>query len=102
MPDLRKDPVTGRWVIIATERARRPQEYPQDTAPLDTSYDPFLEGNEDNTPPEILAYRNPGSQPNRPGWRVRVVPNKFPALQVEGSLNKRGEGMYDLMNGIGA
>ena len=102
MPDLRKDPVTGRWVIIATERAKRPLEYPQDTVPLDTSYDPFLEGNEDNTPPEIIAYRNPGTQANRPGWRVRVVPNKFPALQVEGAHHKRGEGMYDLMNGIGA
>jgi len=49
-----------------------------------------------------MAYREPGTQPNGPGWRVRVVPNLFPALQIEGDLDKRGEGIYDRMNGIGA
>ncbi|HEY2253208.1 MAG TPA: DUF4931 domain-containing protein, partial [Planctomycetaceae bacterium] len=63
---------------------------------------PFCKGSEANTPPEILAYREPHSNANNPGWRVRVVPNKFPALQVEGALNKRGDGIYDLMNGVGA
>ena len=53
---------------------------------------PFCEGHEAQTPPEIASYRDRGSRPNTPGWRVRVVPNKFPALQVEGSLNKRGTG----------
>jgi len=104
VPDLRKDPIVGRWVIIATERAKRPQAFVKsEAAPIGKpAYDPFLEGNEEATPSEILAYRAPNSQPNKPGWRVRVVPNKFPALQVEGSLNKRGDGIYDLMNGIGA
>ena len=63
---------------------------------------PFCEGNEDKTPHEILAYRDRDTAPNEKGWRVRVVPNKFPALQIEGDLNKRGDGIYDKMNGVGA
>jgi UDPglucose--hexose-1-phosphate uridylyltransferase len=53
-------------------------------------------------PNEILAYRQPGSQPNDSHWRLRVVPNKFPALHIEGDLLRRGDGVYDMMNGIGA
>jgi UDPglucose--hexose-1-phosphate uridylyltransferase len=102
MSELRKDPIVGRWVIIAPDRAKRPQDYRQEFRLTAGAFDPFLEGNEDATPPEILAYRAGGSRPNGPGWRVRVVPNKFPALTVEGSLSKRGDGMYDLMNGVGA
>jgi len=63
---------------------------------------PFCVGNEAKTPPEILAYRSNGSGPNAPGWIVRVVPNKFPALGIEGQLNRQGEGLFDKMNGIGA
>ncbi len=62
---------------------------------------PFCPGNEERTPPEVLAYRDDGS-PNTPGWSVRVVPNKFPALRIEGELERTGEGLYDHMNGIGA
>src|SRR4029077_14350420 len=65
-------------------------------------YCPFYEGSENNTPFEIVAYRDRNTRANEKGWRVRVVPNKFPALQIEGDLNKRGEGIYDKMNGIGA
>lgn len=104
MPDLRKDPIVGRWVIIATDRAKRPHDFTRekDRPKGQQGFDPFLEGNESATPSEILAYRNPGTHRDKPGWRVRVVPNKFPALQVEGQLSKRGDGIYDLMNGIGA
>lgn len=102
MPELRKDPVVGRWVIIAPNRAKRPIEYRDDVRAGAEGFDPFLEGNEDATPPEIMAYREPGSSPDGPGWRIRVVPNKFPALSVEGELNKRGDGVYDVMNGVGA
>jgi len=49
-----------------------------------------------------LAYRPGGGRPNEPGWTLRVVPNKFPALRVEGDLNRQGEGVYDRMNGVGA
>jgi UDPglucose--hexose-1-phosphate uridylyltransferase len=101
MPELRKDPIVGRWVIIAHERARRPHDFK--SAPRESSPKvcPFCEGNEAMTPPEILAYRDSGG-PNSPGWRVRVVPNRFPALQIEGELEKRGDGMYDHMAGVGA
>jgi len=103
MPDLRRDPVVGRWVIISTERASRPQElqYP----PADQAGQtlcPFCPGQERLTPQEILAYRPQGGDFNTPTWSVRVVPNKFPALQIEGELGREGVGLYDRMNGIGA
>jgi UDPglucose--hexose-1-phosphate uridylyltransferase len=102
LPELRKDPITGRWVIIATDRAKRPSDFiRQPTLPSGGGICPFDYGNEHKTPPEILAYRNSGGR-DEPGWRVRVVPNKFPVLGIEGALNRQGEGMYDKMNGIGA
>ena len=103
MPELRKDPIVGRWVIIAHERAKRPHDFKSEEPAADPAMVcPFCEGHEDKTPPEILAYRDFGSRPNGPGWRIRVVPNRFPALKVEGNLNKRGDGIYDVMAGIGA
>ena len=102
MPELRKDPIVQRWVVMAPDRAKRPSDVKDDPKFVEGEFDPFAEGNESATPPEIMAYRNYGSQPNEPGWRVRVVPNKFPALQIEGNLEKRGDGIYDRMNGIGA
>lgn len=102
MPELRKDPVTSRWVIVATERGKRPSDFGVETPGVRAGFCPFCPGNEDKTPPEVLAYRAGGQAPNGPGWHVRVVPNKFPALQIEGDLNRQGDGMYDKMNGIGA
>jgi UDPglucose--hexose-1-phosphate uridylyltransferase len=102
LPELRKDPITGRWVIIATDRAKRPADFIRQPVPRPSPrVCPFDYGNEQKTPPEILAYRNSGNR-DQPGWRVRVVPNKFPALGIEGELSRQGEGMYDKMNGIGA
>ena len=102
MPELRKDPVVGRWVIISTERARRPSDFaPDPVRPRATSC-VFCEGHEDKTPPEILASRAPGSAPNGPGWSYRVVANKFPALRIEGDIEPAGEGLFDYMNGVGA
>jgi UDPglucose--hexose-1-phosphate uridylyltransferase len=103
MPELRKDPITGRWVIISTERRKRPNAFRSDSADLaEDAICPFCEGNEEYTPGEVLSYRRNGGVPNGPGWDVRVVPNKFPALQVEGELDRQGEGLFDKMNGIGA
>ena len=103
MPELRKDPVTGRWVIIATDRAKRPTDFVREKVQIRGSgFCPFCYGNERKTPPEILAYRSDGSGQNTPGWSLRCVPNKFPALGIEGTLNRQGEGLYDKMNGIGA
>ena len=102
MPELRKDPITGRWVIIATDRAKRPSDFVrQAPSPPGPAVCPFCYGNENKTPPEVLAYRTSGNR-DQAGWRVRVVPNKFPVLGIEGELNRQGEGMYDKMNGIGA
>ncbi len=102
MPELRKDPIYGRWVIISTERSRRPSDFaPEERRPIG-GFCPLCEGNEDRTPPEVLAFRDNGTPPNSPGWFLRVVPNKFPALRIEGELDREGEGIYDKMNGIGA
>jgi UDPglucose--hexose-1-phosphate uridylyltransferase len=104
MPELRRDPVVGRWVIIASDRRFRPRDFDtqRGTPPTGPELCPFCPGHESYTPPEILAYRAPGAPANGPGWWTRVVPNKFPALQIEGELERRGEGIYDRMNGIGA
>src|SRR5438445_6700443 len=101
MPELRKDPIVGRWVIIATDRAKRPVIPRTEPAAAAGGYCPFCEGNEEKTPHDIISYRDRTTRPTERGWRVRVVPNKFPALQIEGDLNKRGEGIYDKMNGVG-
>jgi UDPglucose--hexose-1-phosphate uridylyltransferase len=102
MPELRKDPILGRWVIISTERSRRPSDFTPEVRRPVGGFCPLCEGNEDRTPPEIVAFRDNGTPPNTPGWSLRVVPNKFPALRIEGDLNRAGEGIYDKMNGIGA
>jgi UDPglucose--hexose-1-phosphate uridylyltransferase len=102
MPELRKDPVVGRWVIIATERVRRPSDFAVPRYPRKGGPCVFCAGHESETPPEILAYREADGKADGAGWRVRVIPNKFPALRIEGELERRGLGIYDLMNGVGA
>ena len=102
MPELRKDPVVGRWVIIATERARRPSDFAAEPVRPRQTACAFCEGHEHQTPPEILAGRPPDGRPNGPGWTYRVVPNKYPALRIEGELEPAGEGLFDRMNGVGA
>jgi UDPglucose--hexose-1-phosphate uridylyltransferase len=81
MPELRIDPLTGLKTIVAGDRATRPGGgfTAEPREPLDPGTDPFLEGHEDRTPPEVYALRD-GTAPNTPGWRVRVVPNLYPAL----------------------
>ncbi len=101
MAELRKDPIIGRWVIISTERGKRPYDFGVEPEGTKGGFCPFDPGNEHTTPPEILAYREDGSAPNTPGWLLRVVNNKFPALSIEEELDRRGEGMFDKMNGFG-
>ncbi|MFH1383335.1 MAG: galactose-1-phosphate uridylyltransferase [Candidatus Omnitrophota bacterium] len=104
MPDLRKDPITGRWVIISTARGKRPSSFM--TAKREKTHIaicPFCPGNEQRTPPEIYALRpKEHTTPNSEGWQVRVLPNMFPALGIDGELEKKGIGMYDMMSGFGA
>ncbi len=101
MPELRKDLVTEGWVIIAPERAKRPQDFIQPPSEPESGVCPFCPGKEGLTPPEVWAARESGG-PNQPGWKVRVIPNRFPALRIEGELNREADGIYDRMNGIGA
>ncbi len=102
MPEWRKDPIVDRWVIIATDRAKRPLDYKEINEEKKTQLCPLCEGNEEQTPPEIVAYRNPATGKDTPGWWVRVVPNKFPALKIEGEITQHQHGVYHYMNGVGA
>jgi len=103
MPELRRDPIVGRWVIIATERARRPSQFQRRIDEPEGGLCPFCPGNEDKTPREVYySGRSPAAPANTPGWKVRVIPNRYPALMIEGDLDRQAEGIYDRMNGVGA
>jgi UDPglucose--hexose-1-phosphate uridylyltransferase len=104
MNELRKDPILGSWVIISPERGKRPQVFtrPQRLVKKKETVCPLCSGNENLTPPEIYALRPKKSKPDTRGWRVRVVPNRFPALNREKELVGKGLGMFDIMSGFGA
>jgi UDPglucose--hexose-1-phosphate uridylyltransferase len=98
MPEIRIDPLSGHRTIVAGERSRRPGGAPTLTEaerapePIDPERDPFAEGNEDRTPPELYAVRPGGGVPDSPGWTVRVVPNLYPALApAEDGMAQRDE-----------
>ena len=103
MTELRKDPIIDNWVIISTERGRRPLDYKIKTEEKKKDNCVFCEGNESKTPPEIFAFREEGTMENKPGWKVRVVPNKYPALKMEEKeIILKEAGMFKKMNGLGA
>ena len=102
MSELRRDPVIGRWNIINTNEPSGPDAFEVEQHTLSAAKCPFCYGNETMTPPEIYVVRPPGSQSNSSGWQLRVVSNKFPALKIEGDLGRRGIGVFDLCNGVGA
>lgn len=104
MPQLRQDLVTQRWVAIATERAKRPSSFSRAAAvPVPPAAQcPFCVGHEAMTPPEVMAFRVPGTEPNTPGWEVRVVPNLYPAFgpaDLEPVISHVGP--YTTMTGVG-
>lgn len=102
MNELRKDPISGTWVIISPERGKRPQSFTRPQRLVKKKkVCPLCSGNENLTPPEIYALRPKRSKPNTRGWRVRVVPNKFPALDRDKELVGKGLGMFDVMSGFG-
>lgn len=101
MPELRRDPLSGRWVVFSTERRRRPTDFQIGLTPH-AAESPFVHGHEHLTPPEVFAIRPEGRPHNSPDWKVRVVPNRYPALRVEGDLARRAHGVYETMAGIGA
>jgi len=101
MSELRKNPITEGWVIISTERSKRPGDFNLPPVEKKGGFCPFCEGNEGSTPPETFSLRNAG-KPDEPGWSVRVVPNKFPAVKNEGSPDRTSKGIYEMINGAGA
>lgn len=101
--ELRKDPLLGRWIAVLSESAP-PSEYRQECAPesvLEKSC-VLCAGRESETTGEILRIRNTSSTSSAHAWWTRVIPNFTPVFKVEGDLGRRGEGMYDKMNSIGA
>ena len=100
MPELRHDPVQHRWVIISSERGRRPLDFKANGEP-DPKHTretcPFCRGRESLTPHTILRYGD-----SEQDWKVRVVANRFPALRIEGDLDRAAAGQFDRMNGVGA
>src|SRR5262249_28753926 len=92
--ELRKDPVTGKWVLVR-RRGVRPWEGTAGVCP-------FCPGEERLTPPEIAAYRPEGSAANGPGWQVRVIPEGDPYFIIEEELVREGVGMYDRISSRGA
>lgn len=101
MPEIRRNLVTGEWVIIATERARRPEDFRRGVMKRPSeAYEPgcpFCPGNEERTPPP--AYTLPGDEPG--SWRIRTFTNKFAALQADDQPGRHGEGYTLAMNGVG-
>ena len=102
MSELRRDPIIGRWNIIEADAPLGPDGFEIDNPPLGGTKCPFCYGNENITPPEIYVVRPADSVANGPGWQLRVVANKFPALKIEGGLDRRGLGVFDMCNGVGA
>jgi UDPglucose--hexose-1-phosphate uridylyltransferase len=100
MSEVRRDILTDTWVIVRTETTDIPLNHRKLQTPLPVC--PFCTGNESNTPPEIFAIRGSNSQPNQPGWQIRVVPDKNPVLRIEGDFLRTGVGIHDKVSGIGA
>jgi UDPglucose--hexose-1-phosphate uridylyltransferase len=89
--ELRQDPIGGGWVAITAGRAARPEAFLADVGPPRGPLGcPFCPGNEHMTPPEVWAERREGSEPDKPGWLVRVVPNKFPAFAGPPTARQNG------------
>ena len=105
MPEIRIDPLSGRRTILAGERSRRPGGEPRcwprerSPEPIDVERDPFAEGHEERTPPELYAMRPGGGAADSPGWTVRVVPNLFPALTPDAGEEDGGGGEGDHAGG---
>ncbi len=102
MNQLRRDVVTGRWIIINVDEDQTHFDFLTEQREKKGGTCPFCPGNERMTSHEITAYGRKAYVPNSADWTLRVVPNKFPALKIEGEIGKIGVGLYDMSNGIGA
>ncbi|HZK12861.1 MAG TPA: galactose-1-phosphate uridylyltransferase, partial [Atribacterota bacterium] len=102
MTEWRKDPIIDNWVIVSTERGSRPLDYKIKTEGYKKDSCVFCKGNEGETPPEVFAFREKGTTENKPGWKVRVVSNKYPALKMEEKgIILEEAGMFKKMDGLG-
>ena len=102
MSESRKDILTDNWVIISDERSKRPIDFKFNTVEKKKDKCVFCEGRENETPPEKFAFRKEGTLENNPGWKVRVVDNKYPALKIDENKKKTERtGIYEKMNGWG-
>jgi Galactose-1-phosphate uridylyltransferase len=105
MSELRRDIIRDKWVVIATDRALKPNDFPINQQGMQSvdfnGFCPFCEGNESYTPDEIAAYRPEASKANSPGWKVRTIPNKFSAFELNGGLARGNDGIYSSCNGLG-
>src|SRR3989338_3201907 len=102
MPQLRKDPVTSRWVIVNVEDPKKADFFKSEPHEKSSKTCPFCPGNESMTPPAILTLDKKANAKTASSWSVRVVPNKFPALRIEENPQKTGIGVYEKIGGFGA
>lgn len=106
MQELRKDPIIGRWVIMATSRARRPGNFinPNESDLIDPKKEQclFCQGQEHLTGPEIFSIRDKASKPDATGWKVRVVPDQKPILKAFIDFKRSTHGLYSVLDGKGA
>lgn len=105
MSELRLNRATKEWIIVAAERAKRPHQFlVKSVKEKLSSYEPtcpFCPGNEKKTPPAIYALRDKDTFPDRPGWRIRVVTNKFPALDPERRMRRITGKFFRTTSGLG-
>ncbi|MFQ6128326.1 MAG: galactose-1-phosphate uridylyltransferase [Thermoplasmata archaeon] len=101
--EIRKDYIADKWIVISAERAMRPDQW-KDTYQREDSRQscPFCPGNEKRTPPEVLAYGRGDGPPDSPGWDVRCIPNKFPVLRRDGSVDRKSVQIFNELSGYGA
>ncbi len=101
MAELRREPITRMWVVVTNDHPKGPSDYLPFKIPYRPQEEivpcPFCPGNETMTPKEIFSLKSDGA-----GWSVRVFSNKFPFFHIEGNFDRRPEGMYDVMEAIGA
>ena len=107
MSEFRKDALSDHWVIIAPNRAERPEQFGDEVAGSDIIRCPFCRGSESETPPPVLVYRKPRDTDTKSGktsgheWLVRVVPNKYPAVQPGEEPPPSSEDFYQMQPGVG-
>ena len=102
LSEFRYDPIKKTWVILAAQRGQRPSHYLYPSRPaLEPKNCPFCNGSEGMTPPEVYSHRSQETSPDSPGWQVRVVPNKFPALSTDNPLEQGLEGVHSKVSGFG-